>query len=65
MYLLNLLDYSVDDFFDEMIRGRHDNAKNEYLPTRLKSVKEKIIKDEKRYMELAEEGVLHKYTKQE
>lgn len=44
MYLLELPDYKIEDFYEDMLEGRHDNSKNNFLRTRLLSIQQ-FLKD--------------------
>lgn len=59
MYQLELPEYMLNDFFDEMLKGRHNNDKNKFLKTRLLAVKEFLISEEDKYKSLAEKSELH------
>lgn len=38
MYLLKLPEYKIEDFYKEMLNGRHNNVKNKFLNTRLLTI---------------------------
>lgn len=65
MYLLNMYNYSVNDFFDEMLEDRHNNIKNNYLKTRLLTIKIKLINAERSYKKLGGQGILHEFSEEE
>src|SRR5690625_1341706 len=60
MYLLDYPKYNVEDFFDEMLEGRHDNHKNKYLITRLLSIKPLLAQAQNDYIVRGEEKELYK-----
>ncbi|WP_342540344.1 HNH endonuclease signature motif containing protein [Heyndrickxia sp. FSL K6-6286] len=64
MYLLKLPEYSIENYFDEMLNGRHDNEKNKFIKTRLESIKTKLIVEEKSYQSLAEKKELYTIREQ-
>jgi len=59
MHLLKLPKYAIDDFYDEMLDGRHNNLKNEFLKTRLLLVKKQLIKSESKYRNLGTKKQLY------
>lgn len=59
MYLLKLPEYSIENYFDEMLNGRHDNEKNKFIKTRLESIKTKLIVEEHSYQTLAKKKELY------
>ncbi|MBJ7570898.1 hypothetical protein JG789_06730 [Bacillus halotolerans] len=59
MYLLNLPKYTIKDYFEDFLDGRHDNSKNNYIKTRLLAAKSIFIDAEKNYQELATGKLLH------
>lgn len=65
MYLLNLPNYTIGDYFEEMLVGRHDNEKNSFFKSRLLSIKSNLIDAEKDYQSLAIEKRLYTILEQE
>ena len=65
MCLLDVPPHSLDDFFDEILQGRHDNEKNNHLVTRLSLIKDQLIEDEEKYISLARKGALYTFQKQD
>lgn len=65
MYLLDLPKYTLKDYFEEMFEGRHDNAKNRFIKTRLLSIKSQLMDAEKDYQILAAKKILYKITEQD
>lgn len=62
MYRLNIPEYTIEDFFDDLLKGRHNNTKNNFLKTRLIHIKSDLVEAEKQYMRLAEKQALHSVT---
>lgn len=62
MYLLTLPEYRIEDFFDEMLDGRHDNHKNKFFKTRLLSIKPFLQDAQNDYRILGENKLLHTLT---
>ncbi len=62
MYFLNLPEATLGDFFEDLLKGRHNNNKNSMLITRLKSVESLLIEAEKHYQKLGEDRLLHTIT---
>lgn len=52
MYLLNLPEYKLEDFFDEMLSNRQNNSKNNFLKSRLLLIKEHLIEEQVKYINL-------------
>lgn len=65
MYLLRQPEYSIGDYFEDMLKGRHDNEKNKFIKTRLLLVKSKLIDEEDNYKSLAKRQELHKFMEQD
>lgn len=65
MYFLNLPEDDLGDFFEDLLKGRHNNNKNSMLITRLQSVKKLLIDAENNYQILAGERLLHTITEVE
>ena len=65
LYSLNLSVHTISDFFEEMLEGRHDNEKNDFLKTRLLSVKQNLIDAEIKYKKLGSEGRLFEISEQD
>ncbi|WP_404274725.1 HNH endonuclease [Exiguobacterium undae] len=59
MNRLSKPEYSLEDFFEEMLLGRHNNEKNSFLITRLLSVQPLLVIKEKAYENLAGKKELH------
>lgn len=59
MYFLNLPEAALGDFFEDLLKGRHNNNKNSMLITRLKSVETLLIEAENHYQKLGEDRLLH------
>ncbi|PEC70893.1 hypothetical protein CON25_25535 [Bacillus thuringiensis] len=59
MYLLNLPEYKIEDFYVEMLDGRHNNDKNKFLKTRLLKIQPLLQEAQDDYKVLAEEQSLH------
>jgi|GEM_PF-1288879 len=64
MYRLNMPQYSIENFFDDLLKGRHDNEKNNFIKTRLLNIKSNLVDAEKEYMSLAETTSLHTISEQ-
>lgn len=64
MHLLGQPVYSIEDFYDEMLIGRHDNEKNSFLRTRLVSIKQELLDKEEIYLTLARKTELHTLSEQ-
>ncbi|MEH7502914.1 hypothetical protein V7152_13035 [Neobacillus drentensis] len=65
MYLLNTPEYKIEDFFDELLIGRHNNQKNNFLKTRLLSIKSFLIDAQDNYQILGADKSLHTNVEQE
>lgn len=63
MYLLKLPRYKIEDFYEEMLEGRHNNTKNQFLRSRLLSVHSFLQDAQSNYETLAKNQQL--YTIQE
>lgn len=59
MNLLSKPNYSLEDYFEDMLLGRHDNKKNNFLITRLLAIKPSLIFQEEAYKTLAEKKELY------
>lgn len=59
MYLLNKPKYSIGDYFEDILKGRHDNKKNDLLITRLLLIKSQLINMEELYNSLGEKSELY------
>ncbi|MES9786481.1 HNH endonuclease [Bacillus pumilus] len=59
MYKLNLPKYKIEDYFEELLVGRHNNTKNNFLTNRLISAKGIFIEAENSYFNLASTNSLH------
>ncbi|TBL14513.1 hypothetical protein EYB35_08380 [Bacillus paranthracis] len=60
MYLLKLPLYKIENFYEEMLEGRHNNAKNKYLRTRLLKIQPLLQVAQKNYKILGKKQSLHK-----
>jgi len=49
MYLLKKPSYKIDDFYDELLINRHNNEKNDFLITKLNTLKQTLINAEEQY----------------
>lgn len=65
MYLLKQPKYYIDNYFEDMLKGRHNNEKNKFLTTRLLLIKSKLIDEEGIYKLLAEKQELHNVSEQD
>lgn len=65
MYSLEQTSFLIKNFYDEMLEGRHDNSQNNYLKTRLESIKPILIDEEMNYKQYADKGNLHQIPKKE
>ncbi|MDQ0887895.1 hypothetical protein QFZ81_002983 [Paenibacillus sp. V4I9] len=65
MYFLKIPEYAIGSYFEELLEGRHNNEKNEYLITRLLSIKTTLVDAEAVYQSLALEKLLYTITEQE
>ncbi|MED4174901.1 HNH endonuclease signature motif containing protein [Halalkalibacterium halodurans] len=59
IHLLKRPIYSIENYYEDMLKGRHDNEKNNFLKTRLLSIKSKLIDEENTYQYLAEKKELY------
>ncbi|WCN36222.1 HNH endonuclease [Aneurinibacillus uraniidurans] len=59
MYLLKPPEYGVEEFFDELLVGRHNNSKNQFLINRLSSIKSFLKDEQENYKELGGNKLLH------
>lgn len=59
MYFLNLPEDALGDFFEDLLKGRHNNNKNAMLITRLKAVENLLTEEENIYRKLGEDRLLH------
>ncbi|EPF10543.1 hypothetical protein ICA_03054 [Bacillus cereus BAG1O-3] len=59
MYLLKLPEYKIEDFYKEMLNGRHNNVKNKFLNTRLLTIQPLLQEAQDNYKKLGEEQSLH------
>ncbi|PEN69790.1 hypothetical protein CN539_25765 [Bacillus toyonensis] len=59
MYLLNLPEYKIENFYKELLDGRHNNDKNKFLKTRLLKIQPLLQVAQDDYKVLAEEQSLH------
>ena len=50
MYLVKAPKHRLDDFYDGLLEGRHNNEKNDYLRSRLIHIKPLLIEAEKKYI---------------
>jgi 5-methylcytosine-specific restriction endonuclease McrA len=65
MYLLDSPSYKIEDFFDELLNGRHNNKKNNFLKTRLLAIKSPLIDTQNDYQRLGRDKLLHSLSVQE
>lgn len=65
MYLLGSPSYKIEDFFDELLNGRHNNLKNSFLKTRLIAIKFPLIEAQNEYQRLGRDKLLHSLSVQE
>lgn len=56
---MNSPETSLEEFFDDLLQGRHDNTKNLMMITRLKAIKNDLITAEMHYQELGDNNLLH------
>lgn len=59
MYLLDKPKYSIGDYFEDILKGRHNNKKNNFLITRLLLIKSILIHNETLYNSLGEKNELY------
>lgn len=52
-------EFKLNEFYDELLKGRHNNTKNKFLISRLTIVKEFLISKEAEYQELAITKSMH------
>ncbi|MYL47809.1 hypothetical protein GLV94_19415 [Virgibacillus halodenitrificans] len=65
MYYLQMPKYSIKDYFEKMLKGRHNNEKNDFIKTRLLAVQSKLIDEESAYQSLAEKKELYSISEQD
>jgi hypothetical protein len=65
MYYLQMPKYSIKDYFEKMLKGRHNNEKNNFIKTRLLAVQSKLIDEESTYQSLAEKKELYSISEQD
>jgi hypothetical protein len=65
MHLLNLPEYKIEDFFEELLDGRHNNHKNQFLKTRLLYIKSLLQDTQNQYQKLGNNNLLHTLTEHE
>ena len=59
MYFLNSPTYKIEDFYERILEGRHDNDKNKYLKTRLLSIQSVLQEAQRYYKGLGEKQLLY------
>ncbi len=64
MYLLKKPSYKIDDFYDELLINRHNNEKNDFLITKLNTLKQTLINAEEQYFNNGENNKLHEITQE-
>ncbi|MGM0867349.1 MAG: HNH endonuclease [Bacillota bacterium] len=61
MYLLDIPEYKIEDFFTLMLKGRHNNLKNQFLKSRLLSIKEILKEAQDEYILLGRDKLLYEH----
>lgn len=65
MYLLKSSKYSIEDYYKDMLKGRHDNEKNSFLKTRLLAIESILVDAEDEYQTFASKKELFTITEQD
>jgi len=61
MYFLDFPKYRIENFFEKMLEGRHNNEKNGFLKTRLLAIKPLLKDAQDDYLSLGRDKLLHKH----
>ncbi|HBE9333760.1 TPA: HNH endonuclease [Clostridioides difficile] len=65
MYKLDRPSKTIEDFYLDMIKNMHNNNKNGFKKNRLIGIKDKLISEENKYIELGEKEELYKLIRHE
>jgi len=65
MKKLRMPDFKLNNFYGELLKGRHNNTKNNFLIDRLAAIKDFLVDQETEYERLATENSLHLILEQQ